>query len=134
MEVDYEIETRIKNNRERTDFVRVHHYFSSSDEIPDYQETRLVILGPNDTHRQGGMETEALQQAEAVLNNRGASPRIYRNTLAFVAPDRDLVDGLKNETRRYLAWKSVIDDAEALNWMPSTRQARKIGSAAADVD
>lgn len=113
--VDYEIETRLKTNKEKADFTRVHTCFSPSDEIPDYQEARLVILGPNDTHRSVGQDTAALQKAEEILNNRGGSPRIYRNTLAFVAPDRDLMESLKSETRRYLAWKSVLEDAEALN-------------------
>ena len=35
--------------------------------------------------------------------------------LAFLAPDRDVMEGLEQETRRFLAWRSVVRDHEALN-------------------
>jgi len=38
-----------------------------------------------------------------------------RNMLIFVTPDKDSMETLEHETRRYLAWKSVIADAKALN-------------------
>jgi hypothetical protein len=50
-----------------------------------------------------------------ILNNRGNTPRIYRNMLAFIAPDQDLMVSLKQEVRRYLAWKSIKEDSEDLN-------------------
>jgi hypothetical protein len=52
---------------------------------------------------------------EDILNNRGNSPRIFRNMLAFVAPDQDLIVSLKQEVRRYLAWSSIKNDSEVLN-------------------
>ncbi|OIQ11453.1 hypothetical protein [Neomoorella thermoacetica] len=61
------------------------------------------------------MDSKAIAAAEEILNNRGSSPRLYRNMLAFVAPYRDYLQSLEQETRRYLAWKSVVDDTEALN-------------------
>lgn len=50
-----------------------------------------------------------------ILNNRGNSPRIYRNMLAFLAPDHDLMTNLEQAVRFYLAWKSIKDDSEDLN-------------------
>ena len=35
--------------------------------------------------------------------------------LGFLAPDREAAEGLKQETRRFLAWRSVVRDHEALN-------------------
>ena len=35
--------------------------------------------------------------------------------LAFLAPDRDVIEGLVQETRRFLAWQSVVRDRELLN-------------------
>ena len=35
--------------------------------------------------------------------------------LIFLAPDVDQWTTLESEVRRYLAWNSIIDDAEALN-------------------
>jgi hypothetical protein len=43
------------------------------------------------------------------------SPRIYRNMLAFVAPDQELMFSLRQGVREYLAWASVRDDSEDLN-------------------
>lgn len=50
-----------------------------------------------------------------ILNNRGNTPRIYRNMLAFIAPDQDLMASLKQAVRLYIAWKSIKDDSEDLN-------------------
>ena len=46
---------------------------------------------------------------------RGSSPRVYRNMLAFVAPDQDKLRDLKTEVKRFIAWKSIISDKEDLN-------------------
>jgi hypothetical protein len=35
--------------------------------------------------------------------------------IAFVAHDADVIYSLKDEVKRYLAWKSVKDDSEDLN-------------------
>ena len=51
----------------------------------------------------------------AYLNMRGSSPRVYRNMLAFVAPDQDKLRDLKTEVKRFIAWKSIISDKEDLN-------------------
>jgi hypothetical protein len=50
-----------------------------------------------------------------ILNNRGTTPRIYRNMLAFIAPDQDLMASLKQAVKSYIAWKSIKDDSEDLN-------------------
>jgi hypothetical protein len=50
-----------------------------------------------------------------ILNNRGNTPRIYRNMLAFIASDQDLMLSLEQAVRLYIAWKSIKDDSEDLN-------------------
>lgn len=52
---------------------------------------------------------------EDILNNRGTSPRIYRNMLAFVAPDESKLGALQQEVKRYLAWTSIMSDKDDLN-------------------
>jgi hypothetical protein len=85
-------------------------------DVPDEQSARLVILRPEETFRgTSASVNRAVQAAESILNNRGTAPRIYRNMLAFVAPDQDLMSSLKQEVRRYLAWQSVKQDSEVLN-------------------
>ena len=114
-EIEYEIESRIRATISKGDFAAVHTVFGISDDVPDNQEARLVILGPDQTHKHALENSPAIQQANHILNQRGNGPRIYRNTLVFVAPDKDLVEHLKREVRYYLAWKSVLDDVEVLN-------------------
>ena len=74
-----------------------------------------MILGVKDTYRSSNPQNLALEAASNILDNRGTSPRIYRNTLAFVAPDQEQVGALKQAVREYLAWKSIVDDKESLN-------------------
>src|SRR5699024_3069595 len=43
------------------------------------------------------------------------SPRIYRNMLAFIAPDQNMMSALREEIKRFLAWKSIKEDSVDLN-------------------
>lgn len=113
-DVEMEIERRLRAIRERADFVRVHPCPSSAD-VGDEQEARLVVLAPSQTHKLGDKDSAALAAANDVLANRGSTPRRNKNMLAFLAPDKDLTDGMKAEVRRYLAWKSVVRDKLALD-------------------
>jgi hypothetical protein len=83
--------------------------------VTDEQAARLVVLRPSDEYKASEKHNLAIQSAITILNNRGNAPRIYRNMLAFVAPDHDAMNSLKQEVRRYLAWKSIQDDSEDLN-------------------
>jgi predicted AAA+ superfamily ATPase len=113
-EVQAEIERRLRAVRDRGDFHAV-HIFSNSGDVPDEQEVRLVVLGPNLPYHRTRRDNAALEAAISTLHQRGNSPRNYANMLVFVAADEDLVGGLDQEVRRYLAWKSIVDDTEALN-------------------
>lgn len=103
--------------RERGDFMRVHILPTSSADVPDDTDTRLVVLGIEYPHVKD-QESPALVQAKAALELRGASPRIYRNTLVFLAADKARLTDLDEAIRRFLAWQSIVDDAEALNLSP----------------
>ena len=56
-----------------------------------------------------------MRAVQDILNNRGASPRIFRNMLAFVAPDESKIGALRQEVKRYIAWTSIMSDKEDLN-------------------
>ncbi len=130
-DVDLAIVTRLKKIRERAEFRAVHTCVPSSD-IPDELAACLVILNPADVHKAGNRDSNAIRVATEILNNRGASPRNFRNTLAFVAPEKEVILGLEQETRRYMAWKSVLDDAEALNLDAHQRKLAKENSDRSD--
>ena len=117
-EVMDEIVRRLRDEaRNRGDFHCVHPCLGSSD-IPDEQEARLVILGPEYPHSRGQTDSAALQEAQAILNSRGNSPRSYRNTLVFLAGDGSRLKDLQAAIRQFMSWKSIWDEREQLNLDP----------------
>lgn len=114
-DVEYEIENRLRKLRKEQPFAGVHSAPASSLDVPDEQSARLVILGPGDEYKASQQDNSAMAAAVDILNNRGNTPRIYRNMLAFIAPDRGLMDSLKQAVRFYLAWGSIKADSEDLN-------------------
>ncbi|MCL2726873.1 MAG: DUF499 domain-containing protein [Bacteroidales bacterium] len=114
-DVEYEIETRLRGVRKEQPFAGIHVCPASSLDIPDEQTARLVILRPVDEYKAVNQNNSAMTAATDILNNRGNTPRIYRNMLAFIAPDLDLMPSLKQAVRLYIAWKSIKNDSEELN-------------------
>lgn len=120
-ELDARLRTDLKNTG---DFSRVHPLPRTGADVPDDMDARLVILAPDQTYsKEGSNPGEAA--AKAILESRGSSPRLYRNTLVFLAPDRVRWQDLDEALRRYLAWASIVAEREALNLDPhQVRQAQ----------
>lgn len=114
-DVEAEIEGRLKKLRKEAPFAGLHVCPASSLDVPDEQAVRLVILRTKDTYKRTAKNPAAMAAVEDILNTRGTSPRVYRNMLAFVAPDQDTLLSLQTEVRRLIAWQSIIKDAEELN-------------------
>ena len=114
-DVDNEIETRLKKLRKENPFAGVHICPASSLDVPDEQAVRLVVLRTADTYRRKSEKSKALEAVSDILSNRGPSPRIYKNMLAFVAPDYDALVSLQTEVKRFIAWKSIMSDKDDLN-------------------
>ena len=132
-EVEREIERRVREavRRDRGDFRGVHACPVSSGDVPDEQEARLVVLAPGAAH--AGKDTgDALDAARELLFGRGKGPRQHQNMLAFLAPDREVTEGLEQEARRFLAWRSVVRDHEALNLDAHQRREAADGEKASD--
>src|SRR5690606_25042728 len=69
-------------DRARGVFDRVHLAPSSSADIPDLEDTRLVIVHPRYSWRkQDGAQSEAHEWVRSAIESKGASQRIHRNTL-----------------------------------------------------
>ena len=114
--VSEEIRVRLrKDATARGDFDRVHACPSASGDIPDVREARLVVLDPDFAHVARDPASPARKKAEEILAQRGTSPRLYRNTLVFLAPDRTRLGELEQAVRQYLAWKSIEDEKDTLN-------------------
>ena len=127
-----EIARRLREEaRTRGDFSRVHACLGSGD-ISDEHDARLVIIGPEHPHSKGQEESAARKEAQAILDNRGNSPRAYKNSLVFLAADTARLAELKNAARQYLAWKSVWEESEQLNLDPFQKRQADIKCKNAD--
>ena len=131
--VDQEIERRLRADLSvRGDFNKVHTLPPSSHDVQDDQDASLVVLGPTYPHaREGGSGSRAITAAKAMLESRGNTPRLFRNTLVFLAADDTRLQDLEDGVRRYLAWQSILDDKEPLDLPPhQVRQAESQRTAA----
>ena len=119
-----EIEQRLRTDLRTTgDFQRIHTVPQSGADIPDDMEARLVVLGTEHPHSSGS-NSKAQAAATAILENRGNTPRLFRNTLVFLAVDQTRLQDLDEAIRRWLAWSSILQDKETLNLDPhQVRQA-----------
>ena len=65
--------------------------------------------------------------------SRGTTPRLYRNTLVFLAPDQSRLQDLDEAVRRHLAWESILEERELLDLSPhQVKQAETQREAAAE--
>ncbi len=112
-----EIEKRLRLEQStRGDFARVHVCPSSSTDIADDEAaTRLIILKPQVTHALRDAQSAARAEAKQLLDYRGNTRRSYRNTLIFLAADRNRLEDLKQGVRQFLAWESIHGKSEELN-------------------
>lgn len=113
-EVQSELNKRLHALREKADFSGV-HICSNSEDIPDDDEARLVVIPPSKPHKKSSQLSPAYVEAKNILETRGNIPRQYKNMLLFVAADETIISMLENDVKHYLAWNSVLNDQEALN-------------------
>ncbi len=113
-----ELERRLKKDLTSTgDFHRIHPMPQTGSDVPDDLDARLVVLGTEHPHsREAGSPAELA--AKAILENRGNTPRLYRNTLVFLAADKTRLQDLDEAARKYLAWQSILDEQKNLNLSP----------------
>jgi predicted AAA+ superfamily ATPase len=114
-----EIERRLHaETRVRGDFVGVHVAPSSSGDVPDTEEARLVILGPTHAHTRNNDESAALRFARTCLETRGTGQRTNRNMLVFLAADSKRLEELDLAVRDFLAWQDINGRVAELNLSP----------------
>lgn len=91
------------------------HIFTPSRDIPDDEDLRLVVLDLDALHKRRDKRSRAVEVAAEILTKRGDDGRSHQNRLLFLAPDSEGVSTLRDQAKRYLAWKSIVDDADELN-------------------
>ncbi len=113
-----ELEKRLRSDLARSgDFTRIHPMPQTGADVPDDLDARLVVLGVNHPYsKEGGSAAEIA--AKAILETRGNTPRIYRNTLVFLAADKTRLQDLDEAARKYLAWQSILAEQKNLNLSP----------------
>ena len=113
-----ELDKRLRADlRKPGDFSRVHPLPASGQEVPDDPDARLVVIGTADPYsKEAGSPAEIF--AKKVLESRGNSPRLYKNTLAFLAVDKTRLQDLDEAVRKYLAWESIVAEKDTLNLDP----------------
>lgn len=115
--IEEEINTQLSQqlNTSGSLIKRIHIMPQSSHDVPDDMEMKMVFVGINFPHIPRDGNSLALQKVKEILSTRGASPRIYRNSIIFIAPDKTRFEELKQAVRSFLAWKSIVEDKAALN-------------------
>ena len=114
-DIDEKIRERLRAERDRGEFGGVHAAPVSPAEVPDEQEARLVVLGPQYSHSSKTAESPAKEFARRVLDERASGARVNRNMVVFVAPDSARLEELRDATRNLMAWTSIQRDTDALN-------------------
>jgi predicted AAA+ superfamily ATPase len=120
--VAMEIGKRVRADLHKTgDFCRVHALPQSGQDVPDDMDARLVVLGVDHPYsKEPGSPAEVA--AKAIFELRGNSPRLYRNTLVFLAVDQTRLQDLDEAVRRYLAWDSIVAEETTLNLDPHQKK------------
>lgn len=117
--VTQELEQRLRKDLERTkgDFNRIHSMPQTGADVPDDLDARLVVLGTAYPYTKES-DSASLVAAKAILETRGNSPRLYRNTLVFLVADKTRLQDLDEAARKYLAWASILAEQRNLNLTP----------------
>jgi hypothetical protein len=113
-----ELEKRLRADlRNAGDFGRIHPLPESGQDVPDDMDARLVVLGvDHPCNREAGSGAEVT--AKAILESRGNTPRLFRNSLVFLAVDQARLQDLDEAVRRYLAWDSILLEQGTLDLSP----------------
>lgn len=119
-----------RDDAKRGDFTRIHLLPRSGADVPDDLETKLVVLDIEQPYTKEGDQAEAA--AKAILDSRGNAPRIYRNTLVFLAADKVRLQDLDEALRKFIAWQSIVEEKGELELAPSQVRQAEQQKAAAD--
>ena len=130
--VAHEIERRIRLDlRRKGEFRKVHAIPASSVDVPDEMETRLVVLGTDHAYSKEP-NCAAEIAARTIFETRGNAPRIYRNTVVFLAADKTRLQDLEDAVRKFLAWESILNEVEKLDLSKSQVKQAETQRIAAD--
>ncbi|MFZ1124205.1 MAG: Swt1 family HEPN domain-containing protein [Candidatus Baltobacteraceae bacterium] len=127
-----ELDKRLRQDLKRDgDFSRIHPLPRSGSDVPDDLDARLVVLPAEHAYSKES-NSGAEIAAKAILESRGSTPRLYQNTLVFLAADKVRLQDLDEALRKYLAWLSIVAEKETLNLDPHQARQAETQKQAAD--
>ena len=127
-----ELDKRLRADlRKMGDFNRVHPMPGTSADVPDDLDARLVVLGIDHAYSKEP-DNAAETAAKAIFETRGTAPRLYRNTIVFLAADKTRLQDLDEAVRKFLAWESILDEKEKLDLSPHQVKQAETQKTAAD--
>lgn len=130
--VTAELERRLRKDLANTgDFSRIHPTPQSGADVPDDLEARLVVLAASHPYSKDA-DNPAETAARTILESRGNTPRLYRNTLVFLAADKTRLQDLDEAVRKYLAWQSILADEAQIGLTTHQKKQVEQQMAAAD--
>jgi predicted AAA+ superfamily ATPase len=127
-----ELDKRLRADlRKMGDFKRVHPMPGTSADVPDDLDARLVVLGVDHAYIKEP-DNAAERAAKAIFETRGSAPRLYRNTIIFLAADKTRLQDLDEAVRKFLAWESILDEKDRLDLSPNQVKQAAAQKTAAD--
>ena len=112
--IDKGLDAEISALKDRGYFAARHTAPSGSDEIPDENHgVRMVVLGVSHPH--GRKDSVAEKAIRGILTSSGKSPRVYANSVVFLAPDERQIDSVKDAMRKRIAWSRIKADKNRLD-------------------
>lgn len=127
-----ELDKRLRADlRQMGDFTRIHPMPGSSADVPDDLDVRLVVLGIDHPYSKEA-DSAAERAAKTIFETRGAAPRLYRNTIVFLAADKTRLQDLDEAARKFLAWESILHDKDTLDLTPHQVKQAETQKSAAD--
>lgn len=130
--VTKELEDRLRADLRKTgDFDRVHPTPHSGQDVPDDMDARLVVLGVDHPYSKDP-DSPAMRAAKQIWESRGNAPRLFRNTLVFLAVDQARLQDLDEAVRKFLAWDSILREKDTLNLDPHQQKQAETQKAGAD--
>jgi predicted AAA+ superfamily ATPase len=127
-----ELDKRLRADlRKKGDFNRVHPMPGSSADVPDDLDARLVVLGIDHAYSKEP-DSPAETAAKAIFQMRGTAPRLYQNSIVFLAADKMRLQDLDEAVRKFLAWESILDEKDKLDLSPHQVKQAETQKTAAD--
>lgn len=97
-------------------------YDGDTSGVADDDFVRLVVLPPDLYLPSRSSEgDEATPEALKIVKQRGDFSRFRPNTLLFLTAKRDEIRALRNETRKYLAWDSIVNGDTSIPGLSGNR-------------